>query len=278
MNPKLKAFLVPPSFKQWAWSFIRSAGWAYLLLVVCALCTNLLLFHPPKGRQKLLGQVTVYSADGNDITVFYLPNPQAAYVVLFSYGNGEDLEADMDFLHELKMHGWAACGYDYPGYGLSTGHPSESGCVAAINAAYDYLTKEMHIPPERIVLYGRSLGSGPTVDLASRKPIGGLILEGAYLSIYRVVTHYRILPWDVFNNLAKISSIHVPLLSFHAQNDHVIPFWQGEKLYDAYNGPKTHFWVPGADHNTILNVAWDEYWKAVDQFQHSLPLNTVLPP
>jgi pimeloyl-ACP methyl ester carboxylesterase len=276
MNPRLRNFLSPPSFKGWLKSIGRSILLAYLLLMVCALFANQLLFHPPDVRHKLPTQVTLHAADGNDITAFYLPNPQAAYVVLFSYGNGEDLEADQDFLYALRRHGWAVCGYDYPGYGLSTGQPSEQGCIAAINAAYDYLTQQLHIPPERIVLYGRSLGSGPTVDLASRRPVGGLILEGAYLSIFRVVTHYRIMPWDIFNNIAKISAVHAPLLSIHAQNDHTIPFWQGQELNDVYSGPKQHFWAPGADHNTILSVAADGYWAAVEQFRQSLPLHTPL--
>lgn len=280
MNPKLKAFLAVPSFKSWRKTALKSIplslALAYMGLIVLALFTNKLLFFPPDNRQKLPSQVTLHASDGNDITALYLPNPKAAYVVLFSYGNGECLEANEDFLHELLLHGWAACGYDYPGYGLRTGHPSEAGCYAAINAAYDYLTQQLHIPPERIVLYGRSVGTGPTVDLASRRPIGGLMLEGAYLSIYRVVTHFRILPWDVFNNFAKISSIHAPLLSIHAQNDHTIPFWQGQELYNTYPGPKQHFWAPGADHNTILQVDWDDYWKAIDQFQRSLPIATPL--
>jgi len=273
MNPKLKAFLRLPTPAK----FARTLCIYYVcLLVFAAFFTNNMLFHPPALRDKLINQVTLHASDGNDITALYLPNPKAAYVVLFSYGNGECLEANEDFLHELLLHGWAACGYDYPGYGLSTGHPSEAGCYAAINAAYDYLTQQLHIPPERIVLYGRSVGTGPTVDLASRRPIGGLMLEGAYLSIYRVVTHFRILPWDVFNNFAKISSIHAPLLSIHAQNDHTIPFWQGQELYNTYPGPKQHFWAPGADHNTILQVDWDDYWKAIDQFQRSLPIATPL--
>jgi len=272
MNPKLRNFLSPPSFKGWLKSLLRSFILGYVILIIAALNVNHLLFHPPGHHVDFPGQVKLHTAAGDDITALYQPNPQAAYVVLFSYGNGEDMASNHDYMVALHNRGWGTCGYDYPGYGTSSGKPSEAGCIAAIDAVYDYLTKEQHIPAERIILYGHSLGSGPTIDLASRKPVGGLILEGAYLSIFRVVTHFRVLPWDVFNNIAKISSIHVPLLSIHALNDHTVPFWHGEKLYDTYTGPKQNYWVPNADHNTILEVAWQPYWEAVEKYRESLPL------
>jgi hypothetical protein len=273
MNPKLRQFLSPPTFKQWMWSLARSVGWAYLLLLTVASFPNGLLFHPPGHRNELANQVKLDSADGNTITGQFMANPSAAYVLLYSYGNGEELFVMQEFLLALRAHGWAVMGYDYPGYGTSTGSPSEAGCDAAIDAAYAWLIQEKHIPPARIVLYGHSLGSGPSVDLASRQTVGGLILDGAYTSIFRVVTHYRILPWDMFNNLAKISSVHVPLLSLHGTDDHVVPFWHGHALYDAYTGPKQHLWVTGGGHGNLPYVAPEAYWDAVEQFRLSLPLH-----
>jgi hypothetical protein len=93
MNPRLRHFLSPPSFKGWLKSIGRSIILAYLLLVVCALFANKLLFHPPGLRHKLPAQATLRATDGNGITALYLPNPQAAYVVLLGYGNGEDVRA-----------------------------------------------------------------------------------------------------------------------------------------------------------------------------------------
>jgi len=272
MNPGTRNFLRRPAFRQWVKLVLRILLLGYLaLMFVGAILINPLLFHPPGHKDELRGQVKLHTADGNDVTGLYLPNPQSAYVLLFSYGNGEDLVADRDFLQEFLSHGWGVMAYDYPGYGTSTGKPSESGCEAAIDAAYAFLVSEKHIPPARIVLYGRSLGSGPAVDLASRKPVGGLVLQSAYTSIFRVVTHYRILPWDVFNNIAKISSIHAPLLSIHGTDDHVVPFWHGKALFDAHPGPKQFLWVPGADHNNLVDVAGETLWTALDTFRRSLP-------
>ena len=74
------------------------------------------------------------AAGGREISALWRPNPSAAYVVLFSYGNGEDLAGDLPFLGLLRAHGWAVCGYDYPGYGGSPGSPSPAGCIAAIGS------------------------------------------------------------------------------------------------------------------------------------------------
>ena len=273
MSPRLRAFLKVPSVRQ----FARTVAVCYLgLALFAASCANTMLFHPPGLRDNISGQIKVHAADGNDITLVYLPKASAAYVILFSYGNGEDVEARYDYFLELRLHGWAVCGYDYPGYGTSTGHPTEAGCYAAINAAYDYLVNVQHIPPARVVIYGQSMGTGPSVDLASREPVGGLILEGAFLSVFRVVTHYRILPWDIFDNYAKINAVRAPLLSIHAEQDQVVPFWQGEELNAAYHGTKSHQWIPGAGHNNILQVAPELYWAALDKYRESLPLKSPM--
>jgi len=276
MNPKLRAFLLPPTFRQFAWSVARSAGWGYLVLIIAALFPNRLLFHPPGHKVDIPYQLKLHAADGNTITALYMENATAPYVLLYSYGNGEELDVMQHFMRELREHGWAVMGYDYPGYGTSTGSPSEKGCIAAIDAAYAHLTGTLGIPPGRIVLYGHSLGSGPSVDLASRKPVGGLILDGAYTSIFRVVTHWRMLPWDIFDNSGKISSIHVPLLSLHGMNDRVVPFWHGEALYDAYSGPKQKLWVEGGGHGNLPWFAPDAYWAAMESFKKSLPETSTL--
>ncbi len=74
--------------------------------------------------------------------------------------------------------GFNVLAYDYPGYGTSGGRASEQGCYDAIGAAYSWLREEKGIPAEQIVLFGRSVGGGPTIDLAARQPVGGVILDG----------------------------------------------------------------------------------------------------
>jgi len=245
---------------------------AYGSLAVFAwLFANAMIFPaPPSTYVDAADQPKLPSPDGNTITAVFLPNPAASHVLLFSHGNKMDLGKADERLQLFRAHGWAVFAYDYPGYGTSSGTPSEAGCYAALAAAYAYLTKLKQIPPEKIVLYGQSLGSGPTVDLASREPIGGLILEGAFLSTFRVLTHWKMLPWDHFDNLAKIGCVRTPLLSIHARQDQTVPFFHGQRLYAAHPGPKQHLWVADAHHNNILEASSSAYWDAIERFRLQL--------
>ncbi len=276
MSPPPHPFLRLPSFKMWLITVLRLLILAYLGLGLFAwLCANKMIFPVPKSSYTdTPDQTKLPSPDGQQIAAVFLPNPKAEYTLLYSHGNAEDLGSIEDFLHELRDRGWAVFAYDYPGYGTSTGRPTEAGCYAAIAAAYSYLTTLKNIPPEKIILYGRSLGTGPSVELATHVPVGGLILEGAYTSTFRVLIPWKVLPWDKFDNIAKITHLHQPLppiLSIHAMNDHTVPFWHGQALDDAYPGPKQHFWVPGADHNNILELAHTAYWDALNHFRETLP-------
>jgi fermentation-respiration switch protein FrsA (DUF1100 family) len=264
---------------MWLLTILRILFLAYVGLGLFALlCANGLIFPVPAPTYRdTPGQTKLPSPDGNHITAVYLPNPSAPYTLLYSHGNAEDLGTIEQTLHELRARGWAVFAYDYPGYGTSTGKPSESGCYAAIAAAYSYLTTLKNVPPERIVLYGRSLGSGPSLELATHVPVGGIILDGAFTSTFRVFIPCKLLFWDKFDNLAKITHLHPPLppiLSIHGTVDKTVPFWHGVALDAAYPGPKEHLWIQGADHNNILEVAPAAYWDAIERFRLSLPASS----
>ena len=258
---------------SWILSIIAVLAVAYLGLMAFAwlMADSLIFPAPPATYTDAPDQPKLPSPDGNKITAVYLSNPSASHVLLFSHGNKMDLGKAEERLRAYQAHGWAVFAYDFPGYGTSTGQPSEAGCYAALASAYAYLTTLKGIPPQKIVLYGLSLGSGATVDLASREPVAGIILEGAFLSAFRVVTHWKLLPWDRFENINKIGKVRAPLLSIHAREDHTVPFRHGKLLHAAHPGPKQHLWVAGAHHNNILEADPAGYWDALDKFRRSLP-------
>ena len=206
------------------------------------------------------------TADGVQISALYLPNPKAKYTLLYSHGNAEDLGYGLPALKSLQEMGFSVFGYDYRGYGTSQGTPSEGNVYRDIDAAYNYLTQHLGISPNRIIAYGHSLGGGLAVDLASRKPIGGLIVENTFISAFRVVTHIPIVPFDKFVNIDKIKQVRCPVLVMHGTADEVIPFWHGQKLFEAANEPKQFLWVEGAGHNNFRSVAGDRYQQALQQF------------
>ena len=229
--------------------------------------SNVLIFPKPKSSYQDMGNIIkIPTQDGAMISAVYLPNNNATYTVLVNHGNAEDLGHIMPFLKKFHAQGFAIFAYDYHGYGTSTGRPSEKNTYIDINAAYDYLTMQLHVSPTHIIVYGRSLGAAPAIDLATLKPVAGLIIESPFITAFRTVTQIPLLPFDKFDNLVKIKNIKCPLLVIHGKNDRVIPFWHGERLYREANAPKDFFWVRNAGHNDVASIGGSAYWYAIDTF------------
>jgi fermentation-respiration switch protein FrsA (DUF1100 family) len=195
-----------------------------------------------------------------------LYNPNATYTILYSHGNAEDLGDIQDILHQFYEHGFSIMAYDYSGYGTSTGTPSEQTTYTNILTVYEHLLHEYHLRAEDILVFGRSVGGGPSVDLAARKPVGGLIIESSFVSAFRVVTRFPIFPFDKFNNLCKISAVSCPVLVIHGKRDGTIPFWHGKTLYEKAHFPKMKFWVDKAHHDDVVWIAGEVYWNVIEQF------------
>ena len=234
------------------------------------LFTNVRLFPvPASGYKDHDGILKLNTASGLSITATHIEKPLAEYTILYCHGNSEDLATIKANYARLSIHGgYNVLAFDYPGYGTSEGRPNQRNLIEATEAAYTYLTEEKKIPPGKIILYGRSLGGGPATDLASRKPVGGLILEQAFTSVYRTVIPFRVLPWDHFDNLAKIDSIGCPLFILHGGADYTVPSSHGKALLAKAPGPKVHLWVDYAGHgDPLLKAAGEDYWKKLGEFQ-----------
>jgi len=225
---------------------------------------------PPSSYSDTPTVLKIKTKNGVTLSAIYLSNPKAKYTILVSHGNAEDIGRMYPWLKTFEQHGFSIFAYDYAGYGTSTGKPSEKQTYQNIDAAYNYLTQDLKIPPQNIILYGRSLGAAVSIDLAARQPVAAVIVEAAFVSAYRVLTVWPLLPFDKFNNLAKIKNIHVPILFIHGQKDFIVPSWHGKKLFAAANQPKQAWWVGQAGHNNIVNVAGEKYWQTIMQFVKSL--------
>lgn len=201
------------------------------------------------------------------ISALYLPNPQAKYTLLYIHGNAEDLGDIRPLLNRLHGWGFSVFAYDYRGYGTSDGNPSERNAYQDADAAYAYLTQQLKIPPEQIIVYGRSVGGGSAVDLATRHPVSGLILESTFTSAFRVVVPFPILPFDKFSNLDKLRKVYCPVLVMHGQADQTIPIQHGQRLYEAAREPKMSLWVAEAGHNDLDRVAGERYQRTLVAFQ-----------
>lgn len=209
------------------------------------------------------------------IPAFFIKRRGASITFLFSHGNAEDLGMMYGRMKEMAR---VLCvnilAYDYTGYGLSTGEPSEGMCYRNIEAAYKYLREERNIPPSQIVLYGRSLGSGPSCHLARKtaldgESVAGVILHSPFLSIYRIVMDFGFgLVGDMFRNKNNAKDIRCPVFIIHGTKDEVVPYWHGDELLRSV--PPEYrarpFFVLGLGHNNIENKVREEYFRRIDSF------------
>jgi fermentation-respiration switch protein FrsA (DUF1100 family) len=200
------------------------------------------------------------------ISAVHLVNSNAKFTILYAHGNAEDLGEIKQFLEQLRDLGFNVFAYDYRGYGTSEGTPTENHVYQDIDAAYNYLIKDLKIQPQNIIVYGRSVGGGSAVDLAAQKQVGGLIIESTFTSAFKVVVPVKILPFDKFNNLEKIKNVQCPVLIMHGKADEIIPFTHAEKLYAAAPSPKLTLWVDEASHNDFFWVAGEKYKNSLREF------------
>jgi fermentation-respiration switch protein FrsA (DUF1100 family) len=246
-----------------------------ILIYLCIAATayflaDRLIFLPPASSYAPgdLPVAPIVTEDSATITALHLPNDTAVFTIIHSHGNAEDLGQLAPLLERLRDEaGVSVLAYDYRGYGLSTGGPPTAAATSRdLRAVYEFAMRELGVPPHRIILHGRSVGTGPAVELAAREPVGGLILESGFVSAFRVVTRAPLLPFDRFPNLRRMRSVRAPVLVIHGTRDEVIPFSHGRRLYEAATEPRRRLWVEDAGHNDLVQVAGGAYWRAIRDF------------
>jgi hypothetical protein len=265
-------------------SLLLIAGLYFTVAVAAYFIADRLIFRPPASSYNVEQLPIVFVPIGDDaaIATLYLHNSRAALTILYSHGNAEDLGHLAPLLQQFHRTGFSVLSYDYRGYGLSSGGPpSAKGAYHDLQAVYRYAVEELGVQPERLILLGRSVGSGPTTELAARVPVGGLILESGFIGAFRVMTRIPLLPFDRFPNLRHIREVECPVLVIHGTEDEVIAPWHGRRLFEAAPDPKQLLWVEGAGHNDLVNVAGAQYWHALLSFatvvqHHSVPSRSQL--
>lgn len=207
---------------------------------------------------------------------WFLPVPEAAFVVLLFHGNAGNISHRLD--RTLLLHSKLQSSvflFDYRGYGKSEGSPDEEGTYQDGRAAYRYLI-ERGFAPDRILLFGESLGAAVAVQIAREHEAAALILESPFTSIPDMARAvYPFLPLGQlvrtrYDSLGKIAEVRMPLLILHGTRDGTVPFEQGERLFQAASEPKRFHAIPGAGHNDTFLVGGEEYWEAWAGFLDSL--------
>ena len=205
--------------------------------------------------------------------------------VLFLHGNASTIASRWNVKHygRLRDLGLNLIAPEYRGYNGLEGVPSESGVAADARAAYEYLRTRQGVPPERLVIYGWSLGAAIAVDLASQVDMRALILEGAPASLAAIGQErypffpIRLIMRNPFDAVLKVGRIRAPKLFLHSADDAVVPFTQGRQLYEAARSPKTFVEVRGG-HVEASEIDHEVFYGAVRQFlvdQDLLPAGSV---
>ena len=246
----------------------------YLLMVFFAwIYADHILFpspNPPTYEEKDV-DFYVTTESGEKIACLQLlakePN---GLTILYSHGNGEDLGMLKPLLEEFTKFGCNVIAYDYPGYGLSEGSSTEASCYAAIDTLYEHVTSDMKVRPESLLLWGRSLGTGPSCYLATKVKIAGLILETPFLSAFRSVTEISVLPWDRFRNIKIVDKVKCPSLVIHGVYDEVVPFRQGRKIHEFLPEPKFFLEIKEASHNDLIQKGGRLYKETIQKFLKTL--------
>ncbi len=249
--------------------------YACVLAIVLAFSDRVMFLPRPTSSYVDAPEIIkLETEDGAQISGMYLTDPNARLTVLYSHGVAEDLGQLKPFFEAYRDQGYSVFAYDYHGYGTSTGKPSEKNTYRDISAAFEYLVEEKAVKPEHIIAHGRSIGSGPAAYLAQKEPLGGLILEGAFVSAFRAVTRIRLAPFDKFKNIERIAEATCPILVIHGMKDNVVAPWHGKKLFATADAPKFKLWVEQATHDDVPLAAGDRYWDAISALATAIDPNS----
>jgi fermentation-respiration switch protein FrsA (DUF1100 family) len=199
----------------------------------------------------------LHTSDGEKVVAWHVPPSEGRPVIIFFHGNGDILAWRVPWFREMTAGGAGLIALSFRGYAGSSGSPSETGLLDDAEAAYAFAIQ--HYSPERIVVWGFSLGTGPAVALAANRRIGKLILEAPYTSIVDVAAAaFPFVPvrWfmrDTFHSDQRIVNVTAPVLIMHGEQDHTIPIRFGERLYALARDPKQMVRFPEGGHDDLDN-------------------------
>jgi uncharacterized protein len=214
------------------------------------------------------------TSDGKKIHAWFIPRTDAELTVLFSHGNAGNIGHRLDKIKMLNDIGFNVFIYDYRGYGISKGSPSEKGIYEDAYAAYEYLVYKLNVPNNNIILYGESIGGAVSIEVALNRHVRGLITESTFTSVKDMVrAAFPLIPHFIFSSrfdsLSKISDIKCGKLIIHSIDDEIVPFSQGERLFAAAGEPKRFLRIRGG-HNTAFWDSMKEYKEGIKSFAESL--------
>lgn len=218
------------------------------------------------------------AADGAHLHGWYFPATPTpptdrAPALIWFHGNGETVHGLEPVFAVLRPPGIALITVDYRGYGLSTGALSEDGLYHDADATWQFASHHPAIDPERIAVYGRSLGASPALYLAEHHPVKAVVLDSPFSSARDMAAlHYRLVPRPLIrlslDNVRRAAQITAPLLIFHGEADRIAPARMTRAVATAGRAEKI-VTFPGAGHNDVYVADLDRYRRELHMFLES---------
>ena len=237
------------------------------------------IIYTPAELELDYEDVIFTSRDGLKLTGWYIPVTGSEFTILFCHANGGNMMHRLDSINIFYKLGLSCFIFDYRGYGNSQGIPSEEGTYLDAGAAYKWLTEEKRIPPEKVIIFGRSLGGSIAAQLAGSVTACALIVESAftsYVDIGKKFYPYMPVRWCArfsYRTIDYIRDVHCPVMFIYSKNDEVVPFEFGLELYEAANKPKEFIEIFGSHNDGFLvsgeayKEAWTKWINFLRQYQ-----------
>jgi len=255
------------------------------LIIGCESMLSGFIFFPkrrlestPEAWGLVYQEVWVTAADGPRLHGWYLPAPYGSTLLLFCHGNAGNISHCLDNIARLLREGISVYIFDYRGYGLSEGSPSEKGLYRDAEAAHAWAEAKARAEGWRLVVFGRSLGGVAAVHLAARGGCAGAILESTFTNLGAIARIHYPLPllpgWLArrFDSLGRIGGLCCPVLLVHGECDDIVPYALCRELYAAAPEPKDFLTIPGAGHNDTYLVGGQAYFTRLRDFCEGLLL------
>ena len=213
-------------------------------------------------------EIFIETPDAERLHGYFFPSfEKTSKVLLYLHGNGDNVggwyPAPVGIQKHIPVN---ALLVDYRGYGKSTGKPTIEGVIKDAFAMYEYLIQRGYKGGD-ISLYGRSLGGGIALEVATKKKIHSIILQSTFTSLRDIAKDlYPTIPGfliknGLLNSIELIKKINIPVFISHGSKDEIISVKHSYKLFETAKEPKKLLILQGADHNAVGSYFNDEYFE-----------------
>jgi fermentation-respiration switch protein FrsA (DUF1100 family) len=223
----------------------------------------------------LYEEISFKTKDGVKLSGWFVPAERPGNIILFCHGNAGNIGDRLESIQIFYNLGLSTFIFDYRGYGKSEGRTTENGTYLDAETAWLYLVNKQKIPPDRIIIFGRSLGGAVASWLAQSNTPKALILESTFTSVNDIASKFypflpiRLLSRFNYNACEYIQKVNCPVLVIHSRDDEIIPFSHGQRLFESANEPKEFLEITGS-HNEGFMISEKRYKEGLNAFMSGM--------